>query len=125
MSSLEPGNSTGSDNWGSMKVLDLECSQHHVFEGWFGSEDDFHGQLARARVECPLCGDTHAAKGLSAPRITLGASAPAKPKQDVMAPGAPAMQAKWLQMARHVRANPEEVGKNSAEDARRIHYGET
>ena len=24
-----------------MKVLDLECLYHHVFEGWFGSEDDF------------------------------------------------------------------------------------
>ena len=30
-----------------MKVLDLQCPASHVFEGWFGSEDDFQGQLAR------------------------------------------------------------------------------
>jgi hypothetical protein len=108
-----------------MKVLDLECAQHHVFEGWFGSEDDFQGQLARGLVECPLCGDTHVAKRLSAPRINLGASAPAEPKQEVMATSDPAMQAQWLQMVRHVMANTEDVGENFAEEARRIHYGES
>ena len=107
-----------------MKVLDLQCAQHHVFEGWFGSEDEFQGQLARGLVECPLCGDTHVTKRLSAPRINLGASAPAEPKQEVMATSDLAMQAKWLQMVRHVMANTEDVGENFAEEARRIHYGE-
>ena len=41
-----------------MKVLNLQCSHSHSFEGWFASEDDFQGQLARGLVECPLCGDT-------------------------------------------------------------------
>src|SRR5205085_10861303 len=95
----------------SMKVLDLECPQGHVFEGWFGSEDEFQGQLARALVACPLCGDTHVAKRLSAPRIHLGAQAPAQAKQDVMTTADPVLQAKWLQMVRHVLANTEDVGE--------------
>ena len=109
-----------------MKVLDLACSQTHVFEGWFGSEDDFQAQLARGLVECPVCGDTQVAKRLSAPRLNLGAQPPrAAPKQDVVATTDPALQAKWLQMVRHVLANTEDVGERFAEEARRIHYGES
>jgi hypothetical protein len=112
-----------------MKVLDLECPQQHVFEGWFGSEDDFRGQLERGLVECPICGDTHVAKRLSAPRINLGAQppkpAPASARNEVMATADPAMQAQWLQMIRHVIANTEDVGERFAEEARKIHYGES
>jgi hypothetical protein len=54
-----------------MKVLDLQCAQHHVFEGWFGSEDDFQSQLARGMVTCPLCGHVGVTKKLSAPRLNL------------------------------------------------------
>ena len=53
-----------------MKVLNLQCSQAHAFEGWFGSEDDFQAQLARGLVECPLCGDQQVAKLPSAPRVS-------------------------------------------------------
>ena len=57
-----------------MKVLDLQCGQHHVFEGWFGSEDDFQSQLTRGLVTCPMCGDVHVSKKLSAPRLNLSTS---------------------------------------------------
>ena len=54
-----------------VKVLDLQCGQHHVFEGWFGSEDDFQSQLTRGLVTCPLCGAASVSKMLSAPRLNL------------------------------------------------------
>jgi hypothetical protein len=57
-----------------MKVLDLQCGQHHVFEGWFGSEEDFQSQHTRGLVTCPLCGDAHVTKKLSAPRLNLNTS---------------------------------------------------
>ena len=60
-----------------MKVLNLQCSHSHSFEGWFASENDFQSQLARGLVECPLCGDTHVSKMLTAPRLNLGAAQPA------------------------------------------------
>ncbi len=53
-----------------MKVLDLQCGQHHVFEGWFGSEDDYQSQLSHGMLTCPMCGDhptiTKAVEGGSA-----------------------------------------------------------
>jgi hypothetical protein len=54
-----------------MKVLDLQCAQHHVFEAWFGSEDDYQSQLTRGLLNCPMCGDASVAKKLSAPRLNL------------------------------------------------------
>lgn len=112
-----------------MKVLSLQCSHAHAFEGWFASEDDFQAQLARGLVECPLCGDAQVAKLPSAPRLNLGATAPAEPqaapRQEVMnAPNAQ-MQAAWMQLVKQVMANTEDVGEKFAEEARRIHYGET
>lgn len=111
-----------------MKVLDLHCPHSHVFEGWFGSEEEFQDQLSRGLVECPMCGDTQVSKLPSAPRLNLGArqETPAAPaaRQDVVAIPEAAMQAAFLKMVRHVMASTEDVGERFAEEARRIHHGE-
>lgn len=112
-----------------MKVLDLGCQHGHVFEGWFASEDDFQSQKARALVLCPMCGDSHIDKRLSAPRLNLGAAAPA-PASSSSPPAAPAaaspqaQQAAWLRLAREVIARTEDVGERFADEARRMHHGE-
>ena len=54
-----------------MKVLDLQCAQQHVFEGWFDSENDYQSQLTRGLLTCPMCGDASVSKKLSAPRLNL------------------------------------------------------
>jgi len=132
-----------------MKVLNLQCSHQHSFEGWFASEDDFQSQLSRGLVECPLCADKSVQKLPSAPRLNLGG----RQDRDVSAqqsststavanaqesPGArnvaavtgmpagasEAQQAAFLQALRHVLANTEDVGTRFADEARRMHYGE-
>ena len=113
-----------------MKVLDLQCAHAHVFEGWFASEEDFAGQLARGLVACPMCGDIAVTKKLSAPRLNLGSprASEESPKQEVAVAGGneeTTLQAAWLAMARRVVANTEDVGERFAEEARRIHYGES
>ncbi|MDQ6880778.1 MAG: DUF1178 family protein [Pseudomonadota bacterium] len=106
-----------------MKVLNLQCSEHHTFEGWFASEDDFQDQLAGSLVECPLCGDSAVTKMLSAPRLNLG-SAREPPRNDVVSAPDATVQAAWMKMVRHVMANTQDVGSRFPEEARRIHYGE-
>src|SRR3972149_9305980 len=83
---------TGGDNADVMKVLDLQCSSRHTFEGWFGSEDDFQDQRGRGLVEGPDCGDTGVTKMLSAPRLNLGASEPQR-RQEGLATPAESMRA--------------------------------
>lgn len=107
-----------------MKVLNLQCSHGHGFEGWFGSEDEFQDQLGRGLVECPLCADVQVTKLPSAPRLNLGAvEAPAR--QEVVAAPEAQMQAAWMKLVRHVMANTDDVGEKFAEEARKIHYGES
>jgi hypothetical protein len=110
-----------------MKVLDLQCSQQHVFEGWFASEDDFVSQLSCGLVTCPLCADVAISKKLSAPRLNLGTSRDVSQiRQDVVSAADPAqlMQSAWLAAARRIIADTEDVGDKFAEEARKIHYGE-
>lgn len=111
-----------------MKVLDLQCCHQHVFEGWFASEDDFLDQCSRAQVQCPVCGDAAISKRLSAPRLNLaGGRGEPSAAPDVARPqGAEqAMQHAWMALAHRIVANTDDVGDNFAEEARKMHYGET
>lgn len=108
-----------------MKVLNLRCANGHGFEGWFGSDDEYMDQNGRGLVECPLCADIVISRMPSAPRLNLSGARDAAP------PTAPAqtqpadLQAGWLKAVRHLMANTEDVGPRFADEARRIHYGET
>lgn len=107
-----------------MKVFDLRCRHGHAFEGWFASDADFQGQLERGLVACPVCDDRAVAKLPSAPRLNLsGASEPAPAAETVARPAD--MQAAWLLAVRQLMERTEDVGARFAEEARRIHYGES
>ncbi|MEY3992812.1 MAG: hypothetical protein RIS04_1575, partial [Pseudomonadota bacterium] len=90
-----------------MKVLDLQCSHGHVFEGWFASHEDYESQRERGLLTCPVCEDAQVNKMLSAPRLNLAQTPPQQ------------MQAAMLKMVRHVMANTEDVGNRFAEEARK------
>jgi len=114
-----------------MKVFNLACEHDHRFEGWFGSAEDYEGQLSRGLVGCPVCDSRAIRKLLAAPRLNLsgaaeprasesaGAAAPADPRTD-----AQALQTMFMKMARALVANTEDVGTRFAEEARRIHHQE-
>jgi hypothetical protein len=112
-----------------MKVLDLQCALGHSFEGWFASEDDFLSQCARDLVQCPLCGDAAIHKKLSAPRLNLSTSRQDRSADaiEVLNPASDndALTTAWLEMGRRILANTQDVGERFAEEARKMHYGET
>lgn len=119
-----------------MKVLDLHCRFDHTFEGWFASEKDFLDQCARSLVQCPVCGDASITKMPSAPRLNLSASrqephneAPpalqSTASSSIAMPTPSALVKAWMDMSKKLMANTEDVGSQFAEEARKIHYGET
>ena len=111
-----------------MKVIDLRCQSGHRFEGWFGSDDDFLEQNGRGLIECPLCADKVIVRLPSAPRLNLSGAREADPAPTVVPAGDDAarkVQAQWMQMVRKVLESTEDVGERFADEARRIHYGET
>jgi len=115
----------------ALKVFDLQCDQGHLFEGWFGSHEDYDAQQARGLVTCPVCASAKVAKRLSAPHLNvahLHAPAPAPAPRAATQADDPAamarMQAAALRQIRDIIRKTENVGPRFAEEARRIHAGD-
>ncbi|WP_310384071.1 DUF1178 family protein [Roseateles sp.] len=119
-----------------MLVLNLSCANQHHFEGWFGSAADFQSQLDQAMLNCPICADQHIKRLPTAPHLNVShlRAGPADPAaKDAKPTAAPLLaeraaetRLKKLQAAvAQVLANTDDVGDRFAEEARRIHYGET
>jgi hypothetical protein len=115
-----------------MKVLNLQCTHQHDFEGWFASEEDFHQQLDRGLLSCPLCGDAQVRKMLSAPRLNLGRSPDTLPQPSAglgqvevghAAPGSE-LQGRLLRAMRELMNKTEDVGERFADEARAMHQGD-
>ena len=105
----------------------LACEHDHEFDGWFPSSAGFDTQVEAGEVLCPHCGSASVRKALMAPSI--GKSSGKSASQDD-APSTPAAMAQKMSMMmlalkKHVEENCDYVGDAFAEEARRIHYGET
>jgi len=112
-----------------MIVYDLHCPDGHRFEGWFGSAKDFASQRKRGLLSCPTCGDTGIERGLSAPRLNMGALEPRKAPQKT-----PDMEGKdpfamaqilYSRMLDEILTKSEDVGGKFPEEARKIYYQES
>ncbi|QPC85626.1 DUF1178 family protein [Mesorhizobium sp. NBSH29] len=101
----------------------LGCERDHAFEGWFRNNEDFETQQKRGFVECPVCGSHLVEKALMAPAVSTGR------KKEKMALTLDASQrqamAELKALSEKMRANSEDVGDKFAEEARKIHFGET
>ena len=106
-----------------MILFDLKCGKGHVFEAWFRDGGTAERQIAGRRVSCPDCGATTVAKAPMAPRI--GKTAPLSAARQEMAVKAAELRKGLKELRAKVEANCDYVGGQFAEEARKIHYGET
>ena len=101
----------------------LICDHDHEFEGWFRSSDDFEKQRKRGLVDCPECGSNKVQKALMAPAVSTGK------KQEKVALAMSAEQrrvmAEMKALSDKMRESADYVGGKFAEEARKIHFGET
>jgi hypothetical protein len=97
---------------------DLKCDNGDELEAWFGSMADYDKQAAAGLVECPLCGSKHVEKAPMAPAVRTSRSVEARKERAV----AMAMAAK---VREHIKDNFDYVGDKFADEARKIHSGET
>ena len=101
----------------------LVCEHDHEFEAWFRNNDDFDAQKKRGFVECPSCGSHKVGKALMAPAVSTGR------KQEKIALAMGEQQRKAMAelkvLSEKLRENADYVGDKFAEEARKIHFGET
>jgi hypothetical protein len=102
-----------------MIVYELRCRKGHGFEAWFRDSAAYDAQAAGGKVTCPTCGSRRVEKAPMAPRVAR--SGAAKGRHDAEA----AILRAARELQRKVEENCDYVGPDFAEEARKIHYGET
>src|ERR1700760_3502562 len=116
-----------------MIVYELRCSTGHGFEAWFRNSDAYDQQHAAHQISCPICGIGDVSKAPMAPRIAKSRGEPVQ-MQNTPAPAQGQGQfspeqmrmvmTKIAELNKHIADTCDYVGKNFAEEARKIHYGE-
>ena len=123
-----------------MIIFDLTCENGHAFEGWFNSSAGFDDQLRQGLLVCASCGSTAVRRVPSAPHLGKPAGRPTE-KTTSVAPGtmpdaapqgapgdspAAVTPAGLEQIYQHlmatIAASCEDVGRQFADEARKIHY---
>ena len=102
-----------------MILFNLKCAEGHHFEAWVKDGAAWEHRTA-GTIVCPVCGNADVDKAPMAPRI-------ARSRGDSEATQkAQAEAARQLRDLREkIEQNCDYVGNRFAEEARRIHYGES
>ena len=91
-----------------MIAFDLECSQGHIFEGWFNNIESFEEQNAEGLVSCPYCDDTKIRKVLSP--VTMKTSNKIEDGNEMKSID---YQKLAMEIVDYINKNFEDVGMNS------------
>lgn len=133
-----------------MILYRLRCAKGHEFDSWFKDGKTYERQEKRSLIGCPSCGNAKITRALMAPRIgkSIGkgsgkgrdqstdvpVEAPAEaapaaapdPQVAALARAIPKeMREALVKLREVVEKNMEPVGEKFAEEARKIHYGES
>jgi hypothetical protein len=106
-----------------MIIFDLSCSAGHPFEGWFQSQANYDSQVARGLLLCPHCGSTEIRRLPSAIHLAKAAT-PAKLSEAPETAAQHRMTSAYEELMSVILASSDDVGKEFADEARRIHYME-
>ncbi|HTP75379.1 MAG TPA: DUF1178 family protein [Rhizomicrobium sp.] len=102
-----------------MIVYNLRCKNGHEFEGWFKDSAAFDAQAKSGRLVCPICDVRSVEKAIMAPAVS-GAK-----KSTVTDAEAKKMRQFMTGLRKYVQENADYVGPKFAEEARKIHHGES
>ena len=102
----------------------LRCTSGHDFESWFRNSAAFDALVTAGQVTCSVCGDARVEKTLMAPAVSGAKKKDGDAEAPLSKPATPAEAA--LKMLReHLKKTSDYVGKEFADEARRIHVGDS
>ena len=108
-----------------MILFDLQCDKNHKFECWFASSAKYEEQLKNKMIVCPYCNSTKIQKSLMAPNINTKSTIKNSKKNNKKELKQDNIENKIKKLKKYIEKNTDNVGKNFAEEARKIYYGET
>lgn len=109
----------------------LKCGAGHEFDAWFSSGDSFDEQTEAEAILCPECGRADVVKAPMAPAVLRGRSK--SPQREAELAPCETQTAEPVEQAyafvtgfrEHLKATADDVGDKFAEEARKMHHGET
>ena len=101
-----------------MIAYDLQCSQGHVFEGWFEDERAYKGQKRKGLLTCPVCNETEVLRVPSTFAIKSTASSPRS-----VSTAQVNLDRIGKKVVDFFENNFDNVGCDFAKEALKIHYG--
>ena len=108
-----------------MILFDLQCDKDHKFECWFASSANYQRQLKNKMIVCPYCNSTKIQKSLMAPNINTKSTSKNSKKNNKKKLEQNNLENQIKKFRKYIEKNTDNVGKNFAEEARKIYYGET
>ena len=108
-----------------MILFDLQCDKDHKFECWFASSANYQEQLNNKMIVCPYCNSTKIQKSLMAPNISTKSTSKNSKKTNKQKLSQNNLENQIKKFRKYIEKNTDNVGKNFAEEARKIYYGET
>jgi hypothetical protein len=110
-----------------MIVYDLICALNHRFEGWFDSSATFQAQKGKGQLQCPICGNDSVEKLPSRVNLKQAKRGELVPTFNSNTTDGPAQQTQALlaKLGEYISRHFDDVGTEFAEEAKKIHYGET
>lgn len=106
-----------------MIIFDLTCNNDHGFEGWFQSAEGFEQQLQAGLVSCPYCGSVEIRRVPSAVHVGKSSASGASAGEPVTAVSPQGeLLGVYQKLLAALIAGSEDVGKEFASEARKIHY---
>ncbi len=103
-----------------MIAFDLKCGDDHEFEAWFRDGAAYDSLRKSRRVTCPECGSDKIEKALMTPNV-----AGRRDHSQMRHRAAQQAHQHLKKLRQFVEKNADNVGDGFAEEARKIHYGET
>jgi hypothetical protein len=103
-----------------MISYNLRCRNGHEFEGWFRDSSAYDEQACSGKLMCPHCQTLKVEKAIMAPAV-----AGTKRTRKSAAAQARQMRQFMTGLRKYVQENADYVGPKFAEEARKIHYGES
>ena len=100
-----------------MIAYTLRCHKGHEFDGWFRDSKAFDKQAQSGQLTCPSCDSARIEKAIMAPAVSG-----TRKKTDA---AAAQMRQFTTGLRKYVQEHADYVGPGFAEEARKIHYGET
>ena len=106
-----------------MICYSLLCADGHKFDSWFASAEAYDKLKKSNHLSCIICGNNQVEKAIMAPNVNMTQEKTSNSQKPLKAPASSSEKA-INELKKHIEETSENVGRNFATLARKMHNGD-